>query len=81
MTNWNRIKDIFYNSYDKHNAEYIDMIKMIDDNHPEIVEFINSLESCPVYTEDALSVLKCLYNNFWYESNKPLVIRGYNDNN
>ena len=42
MTNWNRIKDIFYNSYDKHNAEYIDMIKMIDDNHPEIVEFINS---------------------------------------
>ena len=42
MTNWNRIKDIFYNSYDKYNAEYIDMIKMIDDNHPEIIEFINS---------------------------------------
>ena len=81
MTNWNRIKDIFYNSYDKHNAEYIDMIKMIDENHHEIVEFINSRESYPVYIEDALSVLRYLYDNFWYESYKPLVIRGYNDNN
>ena len=81
MTNWNRIKDIFYNSYDKHNAEFIDMVKMIDDNHPEIIEFINSRESYPVYIEDALSVLRYLYNNFWYESNKPLIIRGCHDNN
>lgn len=81
MTNWNRIRDIFYNSYDKYNAELIDMIKLIDDNHPEIIEFINSKKSYPVYTEDALSVLRYLYNNFWYESYKPLVIRGYNDNN
>ena len=81
MTNWNRIKDIFYNSYDKQNAELIDMIKLIDDNHPEIVEFINSRDSYPVYTEDALSVLRYLYNNFWYESSKPLIIRGCHDNN
>ena len=81
MTNWNRIKDIFYNSYDKHNTEYIDMVKLIDDNHPEIVDFINSRQGTVEYLEEALAILRYLYNNFWYESNKPLVIRGYNGNN
>ena len=81
MTHWNKIKQMFFDSYDKHNAELVDMIKLIDDNHPEIIEFINSRESYPVYTEDVLSVLRYLYNNFWYESNKPLIIRGCHDNN
>ena len=81
MTTWNRIKQMFFDSYDKHNAELIDMIKLIDDKHPEIIDFINSRQGTVEYLEEALAILRYLYNNFWYESNKPLVIRGRHDNN
>lgn len=81
MTHWNKIKQMFFNSYDKHNAELIDMINLIDKNHPEVITFINSRQGTIEYLEEALAILRYLYNNFWYESNRPLVIGGNNDNN
>lgn len=75
MSNWETIKNIFFDSYEKNNAEYIELINMVDLYHPEIIELINKSGEQPLYIEEVMAILRAIDNNFYWESTKPLKFR------